>query len=161
MLAVFIVVLFVVIVAGHPLLEPRDLDIDTYSRWHSLNVVEKLPYIFETREIAHFEYEFNLVAEEEASVIRYAKLLEHLQEFQSEEDIQEFFKSCDENNNEEIDFIEYVVCRCNFDANGYQNEESELDLLEDVVLNDFVEKFIESVDSPFLEYDAEGFIIDR
>jgi hypothetical protein len=156
----------------------RTMDFDAYDRWPSLSLLEKLPYLLDERMIVSFRAEYDSwiarnkrVAENqtdgqagassEPSGIQFLTMMEHLSEFLSESDVMQYFKDCDVDRNESIDFTEYVVCRGIYDAYANPHGISEYDFLESILIHDFEEKMNDpNVRLPGYKYDENGIIID-
>ncbi len=154
-------------------LTPKSMDFETYYNWLKLSIDEKIPYLLDRFQIQNFEQEYTEFIScgnectfdhdfHNGSELSLNKLREQLAEFQSPEIILSYFEQCDRNRSGGIDFMEYVICRGSNSKYGTPSDVSEFDFAENVVLQDFVTKFINNpnVRNPMYKYDEDGIIID-
>lgn len=87
-------------------------------------------------------------------------ILDLLSEFNSPEVLHQYWKDCDENNDDEMDFDEYVMCRGDYDQLGNFNDVNEYTYRENVMVMDFVETKSSAKPLAHLQYDENGIIID-
>jgi hypothetical protein len=83
-----------------------------------------------------------------------------LQDFHTDQEIEQFMTDCDRNLDHFISFEEYVICRGKYDSYGNLNEVNEYDLRSAIVVNDFEETLRSGKEMSFFKYDENGIIID-
>ena len=140
-------------------------DYFAYDNWSRFSTTEKLEYLLDIREYSVLYDEFSrfkgdsAIDSETVSLIQIELVLE---EFQSTNNIELFFNSCDANSDKSLVFSEYVVCRGDFDKNGNAADVNEYDARSSVLIRDH-ETFLAS--TPFhpgkYKYDENGIIIDE
>ena len=81
-------------------------------------------------------------------------------EFNDDNTIQLFWENCDTNQDDQLDFDEYVVCRGDFDKQGNMYEINEYTARETMIIFDYEESRSSSKIQPHLKYDENGIIID-
>lgn len=145
----------------------KELDVETYLQWSKLTLEEKVPYLVDKFMLYDFQQEYSHFVELDVAGsnhkdLTFPILLHALSEFQTENQIRRYFDECDTNKDDIVDLQEYVVCRGYNSKNGYPSDVSEYDVLENVVLDSFKEKFIDNPKgrSPLYKYDENGIIID-
>jgi hypothetical protein len=152
----------------------RLLDFEAYERWPSLSLQEKLPYLLDERMTVSFRAEYvGWIAKNKGAAevqenglsastgIQFRTMVDHLSEFLSEGDVAGYFKDCDSDLSESIDFVEYVVCRGAYDAYANPHGIGEYDVLESILIHDFEEKMNDpNARLPGYKYDENGMIID-
>lgn len=151
-------------------LELKELDEKAYQEWGLYSVEEKLPYILDTAVMRSFEAEFrklslmtsvNGVGELVDVPVTYHTLLNLYGEFLQPDDVQQYMEACDRDRNEEVDLLEYTICRGEFDAYLSPHGLGEFDTLESVLIHDYEEKRNDpNYRIPGLQYDENGIIID-
>lgn len=114
----------------------KALDDFAYDNWGSLSIRDRLPYLLDGIQLIEFESEYVTAAPEKGE-ITLDSLTEKLNEFQSEKGIIHFFKECDADRSQTIDYPEYIECRGYYDINGNPNEISDFDVIENVILEDY------------------------
>lgn len=169
MLVSFVFLTFVAFLCGatSTVLEPKELDVETYLNWSKLTLEEKVPYLVDKFMLIDFQREYTQFVEADVPGSNHEDLtlpilLHTLNEFQDEKTIRSFFVECDTNKDDIIDKFEYVVCRGYNSRTGGPSDVNEYDVLESVVLGSFKEKYIDNpnIRSPLYKYDENGIIID-
>lgn len=113
-----------------------------------------------------FLVEFNKLSKAEAnglavSPVTIDTVTKIFGEFMQPEDFQNYFDVCDTDRNEEIDLLEYIVCRGWFDVYLHPHGLGEYDILESVIIHDYEEKRNDpTFRIPGYKYDEDGIIID-
>lgn len=74
--------------------------------------------------------------------VQFAQFVSRMGEFQAEKEIERFFEYCDGGTASSmkdgiVTFLEYAVCRCDFDSTGHPNAVSDISEIENIVLDDF------------------------
>lgn len=152
--------------AGIEDLELREFDETAYQEWTRYSIVEKLPYILDQSMKGSFIAEFDKLSKSGkdglvTTPVNVDTVTRLFGEFMQPEDFQQYFDVCDTDKNEEIDLVEYVVCRGWFDAYLNPHGLGEYDILESVIIHDYEEKRNDpTFRIPGYKYDEDGFIID-
>ena len=168
-LSVFSSVWFLVVTASSEL-DLKEFDEKAYHEWGMYTLEEKLPYILDASMKQSFEAEFEKLSLQGSGVgvdpsievpVSYLTLFDRFSEFLQPEDIQQYMDTCDRNKNEEIELLEYILCRGEFDAYLSPHGLGEYDTLESVLIHDYEEKRNDpNFRIPGLNYDENGIIID-
>jgi hypothetical protein len=143
---------------------PDPLDYDTYKSWPKLPPIEKLKYLFTRNEIEPYIAEYSkllrFAAADDSRLVTYDDIMKSLSEFQDERTLRLFFQECDTSLDHFISFEEYVICRCEFDSNGHQNDLNEFDAREGGLLFEYSEFLNTPIVHGHLQYDENGIIVD-
>lgn len=137
-----------------PYFRPAKLDFKTYKEWSRLLILEKLPYLIDQVYLITMTEDFDKVVNGQDFTLE--DLTAALQDFQSTKVIGAFFKACDTDQSLSIDWLEYIVCRGYYDKNGVPHDQTEFDVLENVILNDFKERLNDPRDPMVLELIAKN-----
>jgi hypothetical protein len=137
-----------------------------YKRWPNLSLLNKLPYLVEQYFLLEVNLEFNELLNQPCDscfsdsreAFTLLQLSRKLEEFQNDHAIQVFFSFCDENQNKEVDWMEYLIARGYFDEYGNGNDNSEFDMIEDVVRSDFETKLNDPYDPMVLDLIQKGYL---
>jgi hypothetical protein len=114
-----------------------------YQRWGYLSLLQKIPYLIDRYFLLNLKNEFDILVDKPTNEVHpfksfdFHQLKEHLQEYQIEKNMKDFFKTCDKNKDDLVEWIEYIFCRGYFDKQGNENDVSEFDLLDDGLRSDF------------------------
>lgn len=148
----------------------KQLNEPSYDNWPKFSLFEKLPYLLSTSLLQTMDFEFkNMQADTSAvtenAVVPYCISREamHLKLFglQTTDYIEDYFNDCDTNHDNEIDFLEFIVCRSSYDGSGNKYDNSEFDILESIILHDY--ETLRNDPSNKLgiyKFDENGIIID-
>jgi len=148
----------------------KEFDEKAYHEWGMYTLEEKLPFILDASMKQSFEAEFEKLSLKGSNggvdplievPVSYLTLLDIFSDFLQPEDIQLYMDTCDKTRNGEIDLLEYILCRGEFDAYLSPHGLGEYDTLESVLIHDYEEKRNDpNFRIPGLNYDEEGIIID-
>jgi hypothetical protein len=118
-----------------------------FKKWGELSLLRRIPYLVDKYYLITAKGEFqNLMRQPSAEfhhlndVFDRSQLSQQLQDYQTEKNLSNFWKTCDKNKDEVVEWIEYVVCRGYFDQQGNENDISEFDLLDGALREDFAMK---------------------
>lgn len=143
----------------------KQYDYQAYSQWSKLNALEKLEYLLDIRDLRLLFAEYQRFAPTSTDrgtlYIDQQALYLMLSDFQTRDNIERFFVGCDANRDSLVSFIEYVVCRGDFDKNGNIVNNNEWDMRGAAFANDFEKLVATSPQSlGIYKYDENGIIID-
>lgn len=80
------------------------------------------------------------VIEEGDGTVTLDLLINQWHDFTALKTIEDLFKECDTNLDFEIDWVEYILCRCQYNQYGAPYDVSELDYQENILLYDFQQR---------------------
>ena len=127
-------------------------------QWPHMTIKEKFPYIVDPMEISQLLNEFlQLGATEEIDCLVLDEVSRKFEEFRSPNEIELFWKNCDDDMNGLLCFNEYSLCRGNFDKMGSQYQMSEYELRDKLIISEYSDLMVEKVE---YTYDENGIIID-
>eukprot|EP01031_Cornospumella_fuschlensis_P034893 gene34893-42254_t len=136
------------------------LTYEVYKQWPQLRVLEKLPYLIDRAYLSNVKADFLVSAEslvpDGSKAIAKMVLQQKLQDFITETQFHTFFSYCDINNDDLLDWVEYVLCRGSYDLSGNPHDVSEFDYLENIVISDFRERLNDPYDPMVLELIEKG-----
>jgi hypothetical protein len=137
-----------------------------FKRWPNLSLLNKLPYLVERYFLIEVNLEFSELLSQPcdtsfphvSETFTSQQLIQKLQDFQNYHAVQVFFNFCDENLNQEVEWMEYLICRGYFDQYGNGNDVSEFDVIENIVRSDFESKLNDPYDPMVLELINKGYL---
>jgi hypothetical protein len=149
----------------------KDIPLHVRQAWNELPWSERLPYLIDKNEYDEKFYEFHKYgAADRSECVPRASFYRFLDEFQGEDEIEKFWRYCDENRNDEVCFDEYMYCRGQFDQSGntygfneYEYREkllfSESENEEEVMMEE--EYNSNNMNNVMFVLDEDGIIVDR
>jgi hypothetical protein len=110
-----------------------------YKSWPSLSLREKIPFLIDHYFLKglHDDFMNFAISSEHGYIITKDKLIYSLEEFQPLSTIENYFSDCDTDQNGNIAWDEYVICRGYYDKHGGAYGMSEYDYLENIIIHDF------------------------
>lgn len=156
-----------------------------HKRWPYMTLINKFPYIVDKYFLMTMKKEFQAIlklspspsetcsstdscssskvsssSSTVESVVAFTRdqLYRRWLDFQTIETLNEFFKFCDVDKNESVDWMEYLVCRGWFDQQGTSNDQCEFDFLENVAVDHFRYRLNDPQDPMALDLMERGLI---
>jgi hypothetical protein len=125
-----------------------NLNYPTYKSWTSLSVLQRALYLLDRSHLQNIKKEFLFLHELQYDIkvlnldqgIAASTFLEAWADFTSEKQIDNMFRECDDDKDLKIDWIEYIICRSEFNQHGQPFDVSEFDYIENIIMMDFRER---------------------
>lgn len=132
-----------------------------FSRWSALSFEERLPYLLDSSEVYKLLEELKSYEDVGTGIVSRASFYSQLEEFQAPESIRRFWDQCDENGDNFISVLEYVICRGDHDRYGNPSNSNEYEHRANTLLLDYETQVRSSSKMlPGFKYDENGIIID-